>query len=95
MKPFFSRELAGSLAALAAVGVLSGCSSSELLQGKKIDYRSEQKVAPLEVPPDLISPAKDDKFVVPTTAGKGGATFSAYVAERNAPKDASQREVLV
>lgn len=96
MKYFFPRELAGSLAALAAVGVLSGCSSSsELLEGKKIDYRSEQKVAPLEVPPDLISPAKEDRFVVPTTSGKGGATFSAYVAERNAPKEASQREVLV
>ena len=63
--------------------VLAGCSSLGI-EPKKIDYKSASAVkAPtLEIPPDLTSPGRDDRFAVPDVAGKGTATFSAYSGER-------------
>lgn len=71
-----------SLVAVLA-GLFAGCSSISL-ETKKIDYKSAStaKVPTLEVPPDLTSPTRDDRFVVPDTGGKGAATFSAYSGER-------------
>jgi outer membrane protein assembly factor BamC len=70
-------------AALAATLVLSGCSSTE---SAKVDYKSEKKLPPLEIPPDLTTPARDDRFQVPDTSKPSGtaATLSAYNAERSA-----------
>jgi len=64
--------------------VLAGCSSLGL-ESKKIDYKSASavKVPTLEIPPDLTSPTRDDRFAVPDGAGKGTATFSAYAEERS------------
>ncbi len=68
MKPNFA------LLFLTVVTSLSGCSSS-LLEGKKIDYKSEsQQVRPLEIPPDLNSPNASDRYAVPD----GSATYSDY-----------------
>ncbi|HUL92957.1 MAG TPA: outer membrane protein assembly factor BamC [Burkholderiales bacterium] len=69
-------------AAFAAALALSGCSSME---SAKVDYKAERKLPPLEIPPDLTTPARDDRFQVPET-GKpaGAATLSAYNAERTA-----------
>ena len=55
--------------------VLAGCSSMTL-ETKKIDYKSASstKVPTLEIPPDLTSPARDDRFAVPDSVGKGSAT---------------------
>jgi outer membrane protein assembly factor BamC len=66
--------LAGSIAGCADLG----------LESKKIDYKSASavRVPTLEIPPDLTSPARDDRFVVPDTGGKGTATYSAYSGER-------------
>jgi outer membrane protein assembly factor BamC len=59
---------------LAAVA-LAGCSSS-FLEGKKIDYRSENKqVRPLEIPPDLASPNASDRYAVPDASS---ATYSDF-----------------
>ena len=65
-------------------GAAGGCSTIGL-EPKKIDYKSASavKVPTLEIPPDLTSPTRDDRFAVPDTAGKGTATFSAYAAERS------------
>ncbi|GAB2180631.1 outer membrane protein assembly factor BamC [Denitratisoma sp. agr-D3] len=61
---------------------LAGCSSS-LLESKKIDYKSAGKLPPLELPPDLTAPSRDERFTVPDSgSGKGGASFSVYSAER-------------
>jgi len=61
---------------------LAGCSSS-LLESKKIDYKSAGKLPPLEIPPDLTAPSRDERFTVPDIGGsKGGASFSVYSAER-------------
>ena len=70
------------LLAVAGVVGLAGCSSS-LLESKKIDYKSAGKLPPLEIPPDLTAPGRDERFTVPDSGtAKGGASFSVYSAER-------------
>jgi outer membrane protein assembly factor BamC len=61
---------------------LAACTGT-LIESKKIDYKSAGKAPTLEVPPDLTSPSRDDRFTVPDTAGKGSANFSTYSAERS------------
>jgi outer membrane protein assembly factor BamC len=72
--------------------LLAGCSTIGL-EPKKIDYKSSSgvKVPTLEIPPDLTSPTRDDRFAVPDTAGKGTATFSAYAGERSPQALAQQK----
>ena len=63
------------LAALA----LSGCSwTSNILKGDKVDYKSQgQAEAPsLDIPPDLTSPTRDDRFAIPGDASRRVATAS-------------------
>jgi outer membrane protein assembly factor BamC len=69
------------LCALAFALLLAGCGSS-LLESKRIDYKSAGQVPPLEVPPDLTTPTRDDRYMVPDVSPKGTATYSAYSAER-------------
>lgn len=71
---------------IALLIVLSGCSSIPFL-GEESDYRtSEVKNEPkkLEVPPDLITPAKDRKFSIPSS----GSTMSEF--ELSIKKDGFQ-----
>lgn len=72
--------------------VLAACSSLGI-ESKKIDYKSASKVKvpTLEVPPDLTSPKRDDRFAVPDTGGKGTATFSEYSGERSPQARAQQQ----
>ena len=51
--------------------VLASCTSIGL-EPKKIDYKSasKAKVPTLEVPPDLTSPARDDRYSVPDSSGR-------------------------
>lgn len=72
-------------------GLVSGCNGGIGLESKKIDYKSASavKVPTLEVPPDLTSPTRDDRFIVPDAGGKGSATYSAYSGER---AQATQKE---
>ncbi|MGQ0653486.1 MAG: outer membrane protein assembly factor BamC [Betaproteobacteria bacterium] len=72
---------------LAAVILLGGCASAhDFMEGKdRIDYRSATTLPSLEIPPDLTSPARDNRYVVPET-GKSSATFSGYQAERGGPR---------
>ncbi len=58
---------------LVASALLSGCSTvSDLMQGDKIDYKSQGKGGPsLDVPPDLNQLSRETRYVVP------GATVSA------------------
>lgn len=75
--------------------VLAGCSTIGL-ESKKIDYKSAgAKVPTLEIPPDLTSPARDDRFAVPDTVGKGTATFSAYSGERSPQALAQQQSDIL
>lgn len=73
--------------------VLAGCSGS-MIESKKIDYKSAGKLPPLEIPPDLTSPSRDERYAVPDISPRGSATFSAYSSERTGTKDAAAQEVL-
>jgi len=88
----------GRRALLAATLTLSlaGCASS-LFEGKKIDYKSAEQrtTSTLEVPPDLTSPTRDDRYQVPDVSPTGVATFSTYNSERTtSTRSANPNEVL-
>jgi outer membrane protein assembly factor BamC len=67
----------------AAAAVLSGCSwfSSD---SSSVDYKSASKLPPLEVPPDLTSPQRDNRYAIPEPA-RSSTTLSGYEAERRDP----------
>lgn len=67
------------IAIMAAALALNGC---ELLDTKKIDYKSAGKAPPLEVPPDLTAPTGDNRYAIPDVGGAGSATYSAYSKDR-------------
>jgi outer membrane protein assembly factor BamC len=71
------------LTTVAAAAVLSGCSwfSSD---SSSVDYKSAGTLPPLEVPPDLTSPQRDNRYAIPETA-RSSATLSGYEAERRDP----------
>jgi len=72
--------------------LLLACSTT--FETKKIDYKtaSKSQVPTLEIPPDLTSPTRDDRYAVPDTGGgKGSATYSAYNAERSPEALAQQK----
>jgi outer membrane protein assembly factor BamC len=48
--------------------LLAGCETTTSL-GKKIDYKSVSSAPSLEIPPDLKSPAYDDRYNVSTASG--------------------------
>ncbi len=76
--------------------LLAGCSSVEnLVQGEKIQYKSESRQLPrLEVPPDLTTPSRDDRYAVPDINPQGSATLSTYNAERGGVVRAGSTDVL-
>ena len=64
------------LVAAAALAVLSACASDS-----GVDYKKAGTLPPLEVPPDLTAPARDNRYAVPEAA-RSSATLSGYQAER-------------
>jgi len=64
------------LVVAAALAVLSACASDS-----GVDYKKAGTLPPLEVPPDLTSPARDNRYVIPESA-RSSATLSGYQAER-------------
>ena len=64
------------LLAAAAAAVVSGCASES-----GVDYKKAGTLPPLEVPPDLTAPARDNRYAVPEAA-RSSATLSGYQAER-------------
>ena len=61
----------------AATVAVAGCASDS-----GVDYKKAGTLPPLEVPPDLTSPARDNRYVVPDSAARSSATLSGYQAER-------------
>ncbi|MGO9446528.1 MAG: outer membrane protein assembly factor BamC [Thiobacillaceae bacterium] len=72
---------------LVGMVLLSGCSSLDIFEAKKVDYKSAKTREPdtLEVPPDLVAPTSDSRYAVPDTAS-GTATYSAYSKDREERK---------
>ena len=84
-----------TLAACVAIALAaSGCqTTTELLEGKKVDYKSAGTLPSLEVPPDLTSPTRDNRYAVPDT-GKSSATLSGYQADRSQQARSGNTSVL-
>src|SRR5574343_217458 len=86
-----NRRLSGLTLSLLAVA-LAGCSM--LPDSRKIEYKSAGKAPTLEVPPDLSQITRDDRYLVPDSAGKGSATYSAYSADWTPNGQAQNSAVL-
>ena len=72
----------GCAAVAAVLGLaLAGCGT--LFDSAKVDYKSEKKLPPLDVPPDLTTPARDERYQIPEGNPSGATTLSAYNAERS------------
>ena len=83
-----------SLSVLFAAAIaVAGC-SGVIPESKKVDYKSAGKLPPLEIPPDLTSPTRDERYVVPDITPRGSATFSAYTGERSGTRTAAAQDVL-
>jgi outer membrane protein assembly factor BamC len=84
------------LAVAATTLCLVACASIDDMLDSKVDYKSQAKsktMPTLEVPPDLTSPARDNRYVVPET-GRTSATLSGYQAERKEQSRAGNTQVL-
>jgi outer membrane protein assembly factor BamC len=72
------------LMATVAVSLLAGCGAiSSIFEGKKVEYKTSNKLPPLEVPPDLTTPQADDRYAVPEPKASGTATYSEYTKDRS------------
>ena len=68
-------------ALLSSLGILAGCST--ITGANDIDYQSARPVdKPLEVPPDLIAPSRDDRFSVPASGSASRAQFERQQGSR-------------
>ena len=79
------------LAVLTSVLLLGACSStSEWLESSsKTDYKNVNTLPPLEVPPDLTSPTRDNRYTIPdNVTAQSSATLSRYEQERKDQKPA-------
>ena len=75
-------KLPRAVLSLAVVAALGACSTAtDILTGKKVDYKSAGQLPTLEIPPDLTTPTRDNRYIVPDT-GKSSATLSGYQADR-------------
>ena len=70
-------------AAVAAVLTLTLAGCGTLFDSAKVEYKSEKKLPSLEVPPDLTTPARDERYQIPEGSTTGATTLSAYNAERS------------
>ena len=76
------------LALAVPVLLLAGCG---VLSGDNVEYKSAGKVRPLEVPPDLVTPGRDDRFNIPASGSASRAEFERSRAE---PRNAGAATVL-
>jgi outer membrane protein assembly factor BamC len=81
-KPDYTRSTL--LSALTLTLALAGCSSVDgLLEGNKIDYRSQSaKTAPLEVPPDLSQLQRDGRYA-PASGSVSASTYQGAAAAQS------------
>lgn len=73
----------------------TGCKTLDLFsETKTIDYKSAGKLPPLDIPPDLIQPAIDERYSIPDSNSSGSTTFSAYSSERSGQSKASTSSLM-
>jgi len=76
-----NRKIAFIIKLVCAALLVAACGTT--FETKKIAYKSAGKLPPLEIPPDLTAPTRDERYAVPDISPKGTATFSSYSAERS------------
>lgn len=72
--------------------VITGCDL--LPKNEKFNYKSAGKLPPLDVPPDLLAPTVDERYIIPGSATSGSATFSSYNQERGGQPTTGSTTVL-
>lgn len=77
----YGRRLRATGGSVLLTALLAGCGT---LDTTKSDYRNAQPARPLDLPPELSAPEKDDRYTV-SDVGSKGTSFSAYAAGRAAP----------
>jgi outer membrane protein assembly factor BamC len=71
-----------ALLAIAALTLsLAGCESMTFSLGKKIEYKSATTAPALEIPPDLTTPAYDDRFAAQTASAAAAARAAGKPSE--------------
>jgi len=78
MKKLRWRHIIASSMVLILSVINSGCTLFPEI--KEIDYKSAGRLPPLDVPPDLITPATDERYAIPDTVS-GSTTFSAFARD--------------
>ena len=74
-------RLAAALAAASLTALLGGCETMTTSIGKKIDYKSSASAPALEIPPDLTTPAYDDRYFATTASGAAAARAAGKSSE--------------
>jgi outer membrane protein assembly factor BamC len=77
--PFY-RRIAATLVAVSLMALLGGCETMTMSLGKKIEYKSSGSAPALEIPPDLTTPAYDDRYAS-TASGAAAARATAKPSE--------------
>ena len=73
----------------------TGCKMIDLFpETKTIDYKSAGKLPPLEIPPDLIQPAIDERYAIPEANSSGTTTFSSYNNERGGQQKTANSSLI-
>jgi len=82
------------LAVFGSVLLLGACSGANEWMEGKVEYKNAATLPPLEIPPDLTSPQRDNRYAVPDSA-QSTATLSNYEAERKQGKPAATGLVVL
>ncbi|MGH8686393.1 MAG: outer membrane protein assembly factor BamC [Burkholderiales bacterium] len=89
----------GRAAALVAwaglVALVAACSAADTLtdDSSTIEYKSAGKLPPLDVPPDLTKPARDERYQLPDTP-PNATTLSGYEASKHSQLQPGSGSVL-
>ncbi len=75
------RACRAALISIAAAALLAGCETMTMSIGKKIEYKSAGRAPALEIPPDLTTPAYDDRFEVTTASAAAAARAAGRPSE--------------
>ena len=80
---FLRCRIAAVLFVAIAAALLGGCESLQMSTslGKKIDYKSSGSAPALEIPPDLTTPAYDDRYAASTASGAAAARAAGKPSE--------------
>ena len=78
---YLIRRIAATLIAASLAALLAGCETMTTSLGKKIEYKSSASAPALEIPPDLTTPAYDDRYFAATASGAAAARAAGKPSE--------------